>query len=45
MQITTLCRIALHKLQEARKDGDATRIAIAQRRFDALLDKLPRSSE
>ncbi len=45
VQITTLCRIALKKLRDAREDGDATHIAIAQRRFDALVDKLPRSSE
>jgi len=45
VQITTLVRIALHKLREARRNGNATRIAIAQRRFDALVDKLPRSSE
>lgn len=29
VQITTLVRIALHKLREARRDGNATRIAIA----------------
>lgn len=37
VQITTLCRIALKKLRDAREDGDATHIAIAQRRFDRLL--------
>lgn len=45
VQITTLCRIALKKLRDARENGDATRIAIAQRRFDALVDKLPRPAE
>lgn len=45
VQLTTLIRIALKKLRDTREDGDATHIAIAQRRFDALVDKLPRSSE
>lgn len=44
VQITTLVRIALVKLREAREDGNATRIAIAQRHFDRLCDKLPRNS-
>jgi len=45
VQITTLCRIALKKLRDARENGDATRIAIAQRHFDRLCDKLPRPAE
>jgi len=45
VQITTLVRITLHKLREARRDGNATRIAIAQRHFDRLVDKLPRPQE
>lgn len=40
MQITTLVRIALKKLQAAREDGNAAAIVIAQRRFDQLCDKL-----
>lgn len=44
VQITTLVRIALHKLREARQDGNPILIHAAQRRFDALVDKLPRSS-
>lgn len=33
VQITILCRIALKKLRDAREDGDATHIAIAQRQI------------
>lgn len=40
VQITTLVRIALVKLQKAREDGNAAQIVIAQRRFDQLCDKL-----
>ncbi len=45
VQVTTLVRIALVKLQEAREDGDAAKIIVAQRRFDALCDKLPRTAQ
>ena len=44
-QITTLVRIALIKLRKAREDGNAAQIVIAQRRFDALVDKLPRTAQ
>lgn len=44
VQITTLVRIALHKLRDAREDGNPILIHAAQQRFDALVDKLPRSS-
>ncbi|WP_260932065.1 hypothetical protein [Mycolicibacterium llatzerense] len=44
VQITTLVRIALHKLREARQDGNPILIHAAQQRCDALCDKLPRSS-
>ena len=43
VQITTLVRIALKKLQAAREDGNAAAIVIAQRRFDQLVGKLPRN--
>ncbi len=45
VQITTLVRIALKKLRDARADGNAAAIVIAQRRFDQLCDKLPRTTE
>ena len=35
---------ALQVLRDARKDGAPELIYVAQRRLDALLDRLPRSS-
>ncbi|MFL0172432.1 hypothetical protein ACJH6I_03650 [Mycobacterium sp. SMC-13] len=45
VQLTTLIRIALNKLRDARASGDDDRIEVAQRRFDYLCDKLPRTAE
>lgn len=45
VRLTTLVRIALKKLQAAREDGNAAAIVIAQRRFDQLCDKLPRTAQ
>lgn len=39
VQITTLVRIAFHKLREARADGDAIRIHYAAKLVDNLLDQ------
>lgn len=42
--LTEQIRYALAQLRQARYDGNATGITIAQRRLDGLLDKLPRST-
>jgi hypothetical protein len=39
--LTDRITIALAALRQARFDGSATRIYVAQRRFDHLVDQLP----
>lgn len=40
--LTEQIRYALVQLRQAREDGSASAITIAQRRLDKLIDKLPR---
>ncbi|WP_198344343.1 hypothetical protein [Mycobacterium dioxanotrophicus] len=42
--LTAQITYALMQLRQARFDGDATCITIAQRRLDRLIDRLPRST-